>query len=804
MTALEQPQYLSTCPACEGVLDVTAFEPYSKVVCPRCGQSVRVRRKFDHFVISRQLGEGGMSRVFESEDERLARRVALKILNRHYSRDGARMKQFEREAQLTAAVTHPNVVKVYSVGRDQGNFYIAMELVGGGSLEKRIADKEHLSEAEVLRVGRGVAEGLRAAYREGLIHRDVKPANILFTEDETPKIVDFGLALFHERDVDESGEIWATPFYVAPEKVSDDREDFRSDMYSLGATLYHALVGKPPHQANTNSLAELKAIKSKPVKLGDSGMRFSARTSELIDRLLELDPEKRFASYDALVEAFRDAESLLSYSQIGVRTRKRKIVSVGLGVLAVLVLMAVFLKPSEQAKNKPVRYNQGVKQEDLSDVGKILANGSGTVSTIFVNARDVLFLQESKYAEARKIFDELIKSDVTKPVTRNKARFNAALCAIVSGDREGSRKYFRDMRKAAEEDADANEIDPRDRDFMVFFKKFGQHMTRTGLGLDVKFSEARYKSTDEEALAYLAHGLAQWHFGSPLEAAPWLEAFMACQPEKGFEMIEKYKKLAAPYLEDLQVAQEFASRASAKSFASVDDAMQSLTQCRKAIASLKTQGVLRNQLEGGVKLAESELRRLRLEAQRQQQQHIKEVRQRELAQFSDLNTTLPALVRGYDFSRAVDVLKGVRFEAPEVQSALSNRLYLWSKAQEFMDQLIADVNGAGYSGTITRKAAVPLQGRLSKMSFANVTLSMPRGELVMPLDSVSPETLVAMEQAFCQTISDSTEYYRRQELIAVFAKVEGLDQMAHAVAAQLMEENRAFRQRWTRVEQSGS
>jgi serine/threonine protein kinase len=789
MTALEQPQYLSTCPACEGVLDVTAFEPSSKVVCPRCGQSVRVRRKFDHFVISRQLGEGGMSRVFESEDERLARRVALKILNRHYSRDGARMKQFEREAQLTAAVTHPNVVKVYSVGRDQGNFYIAMELVGGGSLEKRIADQEHLSEAEVLRVGRGVAEGLRAAYREGLIHRDVKPANILFTEDETPKIVDFGLALFHERDVDESGEIWATPFYVAPEKVSDDREDFRSDMYSLGATLYHALVGKPPHQANTNSLAELKAIKSKPVKLEDRGMRFSTRTCELIDRLLELDPEKRFASYDALVEAFRDAESLLAYSQIGSRTRKRKIVSVALGVLAVLVLLAVFMKPSDGAKNKPVRYSQGVKEEDLSDVGKILANGSGTVSSIYANARDVLFLQEGKYAEARKVFDELIKSPVTKAVTRNKARFNAALCA---------------MRKAAEEDADASEIDPRDRDFMVFFKKFGQHMTRTGLGLDVKFSETRYKSTDEEALAYLAHGLAQWYFGSALEAAPWLEAFMTCQPEKGFEWIEKYKKLAAPYVEDLKIAQEFAAKASAKSFASAADATQALAQFKKAIASLKTKGALRVQLESGVTLAESELRRFRLAAQRQQQQHIKEVRQRELAQFSDLNSTLPALVRGYDFSRAVEVLKGVRFEAPEVQSALTNRLYLWSKAQEFMEQLITDVNSAGYSGTIDRKAAVPLQARLSKMSLASVTLTLPRGELVVPLDSVSPDTLVAMAQAFCQTIHDSTDYYRRQELIAVFAKVEGLDQMAHAVAAQLMEENRAFRQRWTRVEQSGS
>ncbi|MCE9520645.1 MAG: protein kinase, partial [Verrucomicrobia bacterium] len=278
MNSTEQPQYLSTCPACDGVLDVTVFEPYSKVVCPTCGQTVRVRRKFDHFIINKQIGEGGMSRVFESADQLLGRLGALKILNRHYSRDGARMAQFEREAQLTASVTHPNVVKVYSVGRDQGNFYIAMELVGGGSLEQRIADKGHLEEREVLRVGLAVAEGLRAAYREGLIHRDVKPANILFTEDGTPKIVDFGLALFHERDVDDSGEIWATPHYVAPEKVIDDREDFRSDMFSLGATLFHALTGKPPHKANTNSLSELKLIKSQRVSLTGKGMKFSPRT----------------------------------------------------------------------------------------------------------------------------------------------------------------------------------------------------------------------------------------------------------------------------------------------------------------------------------------------------------------------------------------------------------------------------------------------------------------------------------------------------------------------------------------------
>jgi hypothetical protein len=674
-----------------------------------------------------------------------------------------------------------------------------MELVGGGSLEGRIADKRRLGEQQVLRVGRSVADGLRAAYREGLIHRDVKPANILFTEDGTPKIVDFGLALFHERDVDDSGEIWATPFYVAPEKVSDDREDFRSDMYSLGATLYHALTGRPPHQANTNSLAELKAIKSQPVKLEDSGLRFSARTCELINRLLALRPEDRFGSYDELVEAFRDAESLLGYSEIGLRTRKRKIISLALAIAAVAVVLAVVFKPSGQTKAKTIRVNQGVKEEDVTEAGKILANGPETVAAIYTHARDELFLQDGKYGEARKSFDELVKAPLTKPVTRNKARFNAALCAIITGDRKGSEQYFKQMRREAEEDKDIDS-----QPMMEFFKKFGNRMVRNGLGLDVKFNEVRYKTTDEEALAYLAFGLAQWHFGRVADAVPWLEAFSACKPDKNYEWIEKYKKLAEPCLEDLKIAKEYEGK-TWESFANLGDANVTLTRCKTALDSLKTQGVLHDELDADIKLVQSELVRLRRDAREQQLQHIKDVRQRELTQFSDLNATIPALVHGYDFSRAVDVLKGIQFEAPEVQSALTNRLYLWSKAKEFVNQLITDVNSTGYTGNVMRKAATPLQGRVSKMSLTGgVTVTMQRGEIVLPLDSLSPDTLVAMEQGFCQRISDSTEYYRRQELIAVFAKVEGLDQMAHAVAAQLMEENRAFRQRWTRVEQSGS
>ena len=796
MSDIEQPQYLSTCPACEGVLDVTAFEPFSKVQCPNCGQSVRVRRKFDHFVISRQIGEGGMSRVFESLDQTLGRSVALKILNRHYSRDSVRMKQFEREAQLTGAVTHPNVVKLYSVGRDQGNFYIAMEMVGGGSLDQRIQEKGRLDEAEALRFGRAVAEGLRAAYREGLIHRDVKPANILVTEDGTPKIVDFGLALFHERDVDDSGEIWATPFYVAPEKVSDDREDFRSDIFSLGATLFHALTGKPPHQANTNSINELKLIKSKPVKLEESGLKFSPRTCEVVDRMLALRPEDRYQSYDALVEAFRDAESLLDLSKMGERSRRHKMVFAAIGALAAAVIgLAVMQRSGDSHRPPALKLKGNVKADDLSDLGKTLAAGTSSVAEVYSAARDKLC--NGKIAEAHKDFDELIKSSKTNEFTRNWSRLNAALCSIIEGKREPAEDYFKQLKRGANEDVDVS-----GEDLQHFFSRFSQRMIK-GFGLDARKSDTKFNTSNEESLAYLVLGLAQWHFGDPVAAQELIEAFGAAQPRAGFEWVNNYKKLVAPYAADLEVAGALGT-VKDEPASLIDKAKLDVEKTKGALAKLKTPGALREKLESHLKFVDSELTRLRREEHQQLLVKQKEVRTREIAQLGELIASLPGLVRGYDFGRVVDLLKGTHFETPEVQNAVANKLYVWNGAQAFMDQLLADVNARGYSGNITRRAGSPIMGRIAKIDRNTATISLVRGDLVIPTDSIATDTLVAMAQQFCAQVRDSTEYYRRQELIAVFAKVEGLDQMAHAVSAQLMEENRAFRQRWTYIEQSGS
>ncbi len=781
------------------MLDVTPFEPYSKVTCPHCGQAVRVRRKFDHFSIIKQIGEGGMSRVFDAEDSTLGRHVALKILNRHYSKDSVRMAAFEREAQLTAAVTHPNVVKLFSVGRDQGNFYIAMELVGGGSLESRIVEKGRLSEAEALYVGRMAAEGLRAAYREGLIHRDVKPANILFTEADTPKIVDFGLALFHERDKDESGEIWATPFYVAPEKVRDDKEDFRSDIFSLGATLYHALVGKPPHQANTNSIAELKVIKSRAVKLEDSGFKFSQRTCDLLNRMLALKPADRHQSYDALVDAFRDAERMLGYSEIGRRSRRQKVVYAVAGAAVFTVLMAVLLRPQPKPETKAVAVTEGIDESELSPLGRTLSSGSVQIADIFTKARDLLF--EGKYEEARKMFDEIIalhgRDGRVKLSTLNKTRFNAALCALFEGRRDTAERYFRSIRK----DAEAPDA-PIGADLTEFFATISKLMAKD-LALNLPRKDVSYDTTTEAALGYLAHGVAQWQFGTSLDGAvEWLRTFEACEPGKGLEWLSSYKKLLAPFFADRELAGTLGDLKRTP-FTSVETARMAMNQTKEVLGRLKTGGALRSQLDDYAKFAQQEILRLRRVAEQAERERLAALRERELEQLKDLNATLPSLVHGYDYSSGVELLKEMHFQTPEVQGVVADRLYLWSKAHEFMTTLMADIQARGFVGQVPRRTGMPLQGKVTALGYDVSVVALERGQVSIETDTLAPEFLIAMAQTILETITDSTDYYRRQELIVIFAKMQGLSHISTSAAAQLMEENRAFRQRWARVEQSG-
>ena len=305
MTIDQNQASVEICRSCGQLLDLSAMSPLSVVACPVCNTSTTVLRRLGPFQLERLIGQGGMGAVYQANDLGLKRLVAIKVLHRSWSHDQTLTAQFEHEAAMTARINHPNVVRVYSTGTSHGMFYIAMELVNQGSLDSWMDKSSCLPEGELLEVAIQVAEGLQAAYRAGLIHRDIKPGNILFAEKRLTKIVDFGLALHSSENA--NGEIWGTPGYIAPEALAAKHEDFRSDMYALGATLWHALAGKPPHSTNSTSVTELLEIKRQPVDLAKAAPWLHPKTVATLNRTLAFRPEDRYPDYESFIKDLKKA-----------------------------------------------------------------------------------------------------------------------------------------------------------------------------------------------------------------------------------------------------------------------------------------------------------------------------------------------------------------------------------------------------------------------------------------------------------------------------------------------------------------
>src|SRR5438093_1463483 len=305
---MSDPNTIS-CPRCGLPVDIGDAEPLSRVPCPACGERVRIARSFNHFELHETLGTGGMRAGYRARDTQLDRDVALKLLRKDLGPEYG--NQLQQEARITDSVNHPHVVQVFSFGHDHDQYYLVMDLVDLGTLDDLMAEQKKIPEADVLRTGIEVARGLRAAYQKGLIHRDVKPANILFNEEGMAKIRYFGLAGIVEPQTQTSGAIWGTPYYIAPERLNNQPEDFRSDMYSLGATLFHAVAGRPPFDGETMSASELRALKNNPLKLKDVAPEVSRPTASVIAGMIAPDPHLRFASYDALILALKKSERVL-------------------------------------------------------------------------------------------------------------------------------------------------------------------------------------------------------------------------------------------------------------------------------------------------------------------------------------------------------------------------------------------------------------------------------------------------------------------------------------------------------------
>src|SRR5437660_11381951 len=342
-----------TCPACGTTVDTTEAEPLARIACPTCGKKLHVERTFDDFVVVETLGVGGMGTVYKARDMQLDRFVALKLLRRDLGSEEDHKARLQQEARIAAAVNHPYVIQVFDSGTDHGQFYVVMELVDHGSLDDLMALQPRLPEKQVLETGIQVAKGLRAAHRKGLIHRDVKPANILFIDEHAAKISDFGLAGVATQRLETDSVIWGTPQYVAPERLNNQTEDFRSDVYSLGATLFHALAGKAPIEGETNSATELRALKNQPLLLSVVAQEVSADSARVLQRMVAPEPAQRFSSYDELVsDAERPYNKLTGRDVIDVATAKhrtRRIIAAAAAIVLVTVLgVFIFVRNTQK------------------------------------------------------------------------------------------------------------------------------------------------------------------------------------------------------------------------------------------------------------------------------------------------------------------------------------------------------------------------------------------------------------------------------------------------------------------------
>jgi predicted Ser/Thr protein kinase len=275
-------------------------------------------QQLGHFRIERPLGAGGMGEVYLATDLALERPVAIKVLPAAVARDPARRERMVREARAQARIAHPNVGHIYFIGEEAGRLYFAMEYVAGETLAARIAAGP-LTVDDALSIIRSAALGLREAQRSGITHRDIKPSNLMIDGHGMVKVLDFGLAAGASGAPGAPGEpgtialgpvaqtsLAGTPLYMAPEQARGEPVDFRTDVYALGATLFHLVAGRPPFEAETlDALLTKHARAERPTVPRRAGQARTAIAAidTLCSRMMAPSPADRFASYDELIRA---------------------------------------------------------------------------------------------------------------------------------------------------------------------------------------------------------------------------------------------------------------------------------------------------------------------------------------------------------------------------------------------------------------------------------------------------------------------------------------------------------------------
>lgn len=266
-------------------------------------------QRLNDYQLLRQLGRGAMASVYLAEQQSLARRVALKVLAAELCRDQAYVDRFQHEARAAASLVHPGIVQVYEVGKFSidglERHYLAQEYVADGTLGRHAQRTGALDPGRVLEVLWQVGAALAAAAERGLVHRDIKPDNLMVDRSGAIKVADFGLARLVEANtprMTQAGVAMGTPLYMSPEQIEGREIDSRSDLYSLGVTAYQLLTGDTPFTGDTPLSVAVQHLNSDPDPVAERRPETPPELAEVIDRLIAKSPDERYASPQAMLE----------------------------------------------------------------------------------------------------------------------------------------------------------------------------------------------------------------------------------------------------------------------------------------------------------------------------------------------------------------------------------------------------------------------------------------------------------------------------------------------------------------------
>ncbi len=369
--------------------------------------SLAVGTRLGPYEILAPLGAGGMSEVWRARDAKLGRDVALKVLPEELARDPERLARFEREARAVAALNHPNIVTVYSVDEVAGVRFITMEVVEGRTLAELIPE-DGMQVDTLLRLAIPLADALASAHERGVIHRDLKPGNVMVTTEGRVKVLDFGLAKLTAADSSDpeltatgltrGGQIIGTPAYMSPEQAEGRSVDHRSDIFSLGSVLYQMATGKRPFTGETQAAVISAILRDTPVAISRINPVQPAGLSDIVQRCLQKDREMRYPSAGEAFTELKALEMSLAPARPG-RLPRKAWTAIAATVVAAIVAVAIagFLFVASVWKHEDVKREPMLRELTANPpeipVGEYAISRDGKVLAYRDRAHGLAFLQ---------------------------------------------------------------------------------------------------------------------------------------------------------------------------------------------------------------------------------------------------------------------------------------------------------------------------------------------------------------------------------------------------------------------------